>query len=77
MKVLQLAVGAAAGSADVWEAIQAGLTRVATIWNFQLTAIDELFREHGIVIAFPQRDVHLDGTEALKVRVLRDEQAPD
>jgi small-conductance mechanosensitive channel len=23
--------------------------------------IDELFTEHGIVIAFPQRDVHLDG----------------
>jgi small-conductance mechanosensitive channel len=24
--------------------------------------IEELFREHGIVVAFPQRDVHLDGT---------------
>ncbi len=24
--------------------------------------IDELFEEHGIVIAFPQRDVHIDGT---------------
>lgn len=24
-------------------------------------AIDELFAEHGIVIAFPQRDIHLDG----------------
>ena len=24
--------------------------------------IDELFAEHGIVIAFPQRDVHLDGS---------------
>ena len=23
--------------------------------------IDELFREHGIVIAFPQRDIHVDG----------------
>ena len=23
--------------------------------------IDELFRDHGIVIAFPQRDVHIDG----------------
>jgi small-conductance mechanosensitive channel len=23
--------------------------------------IDELFREHGITIAFPQRDVHIDG----------------
>jgi small-conductance mechanosensitive channel len=24
--------------------------------------IDDLFREHGITIAFPQRDVHVDGT---------------
>ncbi|MFT2090050.1 mechanosensitive ion channel family protein [Paraglaciecola sp. 2405UD69-4] len=24
-------------------------------------AIDELFAEHGIVIAFPQRDIHVDG----------------
>ena len=24
--------------------------------------IDELFRQHGIVIAFPQRDVHIDGS---------------
>ena len=24
--------------------------------------IDELFREAGIVIAFPQRDVHIDGS---------------
>ncbi len=23
--------------------------------------LDELFEEHHIVIAFPQRDVHLDG----------------
>lgn len=25
-------------------------------------AIDKVFREHGIVIAFPQRDVHIDGS---------------
>ena len=24
--------------------------------------IDELFRQHGIVVAFPQRDVHIDGS---------------
>jgi len=30
--------------------------------------IDELFREHAVVIAFPQRDVHLDGS----LRLLRD-----
>ena len=28
--------------------------------------IDALFREHGIVIAFPQRDVHLEGTLRLE-----------
>jgi len=34
--------------------------------------IDELFREHGVVIAFPQRDVHLDTLRPLEVRVVRD-----
>jgi len=32
--------------------------------------IDDLFREAGIVIAFPQRDVHLDTASPLEVRVL-------
>jgi small-conductance mechanosensitive channel len=31
--------------------------------------IDELFREAGIVIAFPQRDVHLDTTAPLELRI--------
>ena len=36
--------------------------------------IDELFRAAGIVIAFPQRDVHLDAPGPLEVRLLeRDE----
>jgi small-conductance mechanosensitive channel len=29
--------------------------------------LDELFREHGIVIAFPQRDVHLHAKTPLVV----------
>lgn len=33
-------------------------------------AIDDLFREHELVIAFPQRDVHLDTVSPLEVRVL-------
>jgi len=37
--------------------------------------IDNLFREAGIEIAFPQRDVHLDVSEPLPVRLLRDENA--
>lgn len=32
--------------------------------------IDELFREHGIVIAFPQRDIHLDNAAPLAVQVV-------
>ena len=32
--------------------------------------IDDLFREAGITIAFPQRDVHLDVAEPLPVRVI-------
>ena len=34
--------------------------------------IDELFRENDIVIAFPQRDVHLGSLAPLEVRVLED-----
>lgn len=34
--------------------------------------IDELFRENGVVIAFPQRDVHLDTLRPLEVRVVHD-----
>jgi small-conductance mechanosensitive channel len=32
--------------------------------------IEELFNEAGIVIAFPQRDVHLDSLKPIEVRVL-------
>jgi small-conductance mechanosensitive channel len=28
--------------------------------------IDELFNQHGIVISYPQRDVHVDGSLILK-----------
>lgn len=33
-------------------------------------AIDDLFREHSLVIAFPQRDVHLDTLTPLEVRMV-------
>jgi small-conductance mechanosensitive channel len=33
--------------------------------------IDDLFRESGIVIAFPQRDVHLDASQPLELKILR------
>lgn len=32
--------------------------------------IDELFAEAGVVIAFPQRDVHLDTSDPLQLRIL-------
>jgi small-conductance mechanosensitive channel len=31
--------------------------------------IDELFRENHLVIAFPQRDVHLDTHKPLEIRI--------
>jgi small-conductance mechanosensitive channel len=37
--------------------------------------IDNLFRDAGIVIAFPQRDVHLDSHKPIKVRVVGDRKA--
>jgi small-conductance mechanosensitive channel len=42
--------------------------RVASDIRFK---IDDLFREAGIVIAFPQRDVHIAGVGPLEVRVLQ------
>ena len=39
--------------------------------------IDELFREAGIVIAFPQRDVHLDTQKPLEFRLVKDQSDPD
>ena len=36
-------------------------------------AIDKKFRQAGITIAFPQRDVHLDTTSPLDVRVVSEE----
>jgi small-conductance mechanosensitive channel len=43
-------------------------------------AIDDLFRENGLVIAFPQRDVHLDASKPIEVRLRSEEalaRAPD
>jgi potassium efflux system protein len=37
--------------------------------------INKTLSENGIVIAFPQRDIHLDGSEPLEVQVLAD--SPD
>jgi small-conductance mechanosensitive channel len=39
--------------------------------------IDELFAENGIVIAFPQRDLHFDSDRPLNINIRRDRQADD
>jgi small-conductance mechanosensitive channel len=36
--------------------------------------ISELFEEHNIVIAFPQRDVHLDAADGLRVHIVNEGQ---
>jgi potassium efflux system protein len=46
--------------------------RIATISELHM-AIDKLFREAGITIAFPQRDVHLDASSPVDVRVVSEE----
>ncbi len=50
---------------DVWVHAEAegGLRAVRSALRFH---IDEVFRAHDVVIAFPQRDVHLDGTLVLQ-----------
>lgn len=35
--------------------------------------VDELFREAGITVAFPQRDVHLDTLSPLQIRLVKDD----
>ena len=39
--------------------------------------IDDLFREAGIVIAFPQRDVHLDTQRPLELRIVDNARGPE
>ena len=39
--------------------------------------IDRSFRKAGIVIAFPQRDVHLDGTKPVEIRVVSEKLTTD
>ena len=39
--------------------------------------INKAFSEHGIVMAFPQRDVHVDTSKPLQVRLLAEGQKPE
>ena len=44
-----------------------GVREVQSRIRFQ---IDDIFREHNLVIAFPQRDVHLDSNAPIDVRLV-------
>jgi len=51
------------------------MTRVMAIRQLRSEvrfAIDKLFREAGVTIAFPQRDVHLDAAAPVPVRIVGD-----
>jgi len=50
----------------VYSTAERGLRLIRSDLRFR---IDRLFREHGVTISFPQRDVHLDG----ELRVIRPE----
>jgi potassium efflux system protein len=49
--------------------------RLATITELH-TAINQKFNDAGLVIAFPQRDVHLDTSRPLEIRIRRDDEHP-
>ena len=50
--------------------------RLSTISELH-QAINRKLNAAGIVIAFPQRDVHLDTTRPLDVRIRHDDSAPE
>jgi small-conductance mechanosensitive channel len=59
-------------SLQYWLDLSGGLDlrRVASDLRFML---DKAFADAGIVIAFPQRDVHLDVGQPIQVRILQPE----
>ncbi|TWU37258.1 mechanosensitive ion channel domain-containing protein [Novipirellula artificiosorum] len=52
-----------------------GLTNFRRLRHELHLAIDDLFREHGIEIAFPQRDLHVRSMDGLDIAKLRHEEA--
>ncbi len=63
-------------SAYLWVEIGPA-TDARTVMSDIRHRIDKLFREADIVIAFPQRDIHLDTTAPLDVRILSAEKEDD
>ncbi|MCB0358442.1 MAG: mechanosensitive ion channel, partial [Bdellovibrionales bacterium] len=56
-----------------WAKVKTVMDREGVQSDLRFT-IDRRFREAGVVIAFPQRDVHLDAAAPLSVRLVNDEQ---
>lgn len=52
-----------------WVSMETMLERLRLESNIRFR-IDELFREAGVVIAFPQRDIHIDTSRPLEFRVI-------
>jgi small-conductance mechanosensitive channel len=51
---------------------QISIGRVESDLRFR---IDELFRQEGIVMAYPQRDLHIDSIKPIEVSLKRDDQS--
>lgn len=56
-----------------WCRILSGERELRAVRSDLRFRIEELFRENNITIAFPQRDVHLDTSTPLEIRMLNDE----
>jgi small-conductance mechanosensitive channel len=56
-----------------WCVITGGEKELRAVRSDLRFHIDELFRDHGITIAFPQRDVHMKPTAPIDVRIIQDD----
>jgi small-conductance mechanosensitive channel len=56
-----------------WCRILSGERELRAVRSDLRFRIEELFRENGVTIAFPQRDVHIDSLSPLQIRMLSDE----
>jgi potassium efflux system protein len=55
-----------------WIVMRRPMDRRRTLSDLRFR-VDELFREAGITVAFPQRDVHLDTQQPLQIRLLKND----
>jgi small-conductance mechanosensitive channel len=70
-KVIFAAFGDSALNFDVYFWVQArSPMSIRDVQSKIRFAIDDVFREHHLVIAYPQRDVHLDSLAPVEVRLV-------